>query len=237
MSPSFSVIVPVLCEEERINSLVDHVRALGYGLSVEILVADGHPERTTLAALDRPGVIPIPSSPGRARQMNQAALAASGDVLVFLHADCALPPRAFEAMEAVLADGGYTAGAFDLAIRSDKPSLKLIARAASIRSRLTGTPYGDQTIFITRAAFASLGGFAVLPILEDVDLVRRLRRAGMRLGFAKGRVTTSDRRWELEGIWRRTFANWTIIALYLLGVSPYRLASLYETRPVRKESP
>jgi rSAM/selenodomain-associated transferase 2 len=235
MSPSFSVIVPALGEEARINRLVDHVRTLGYGRSLEILVADGHPERTTLAALDRPGVVPVPAPLGRARQMNRAAREATGDVLVFLHADCALPPRAFEAMEAALGDGVNAAGAFDLAIRSDMPSLALIARAASIRSRLTRTPYGDQAIFITRAAFEALGGYADLPILEDVDLMRRLRRAGMRLGFAKGRATVSPRRWEAEGVWRRTFANWTIIALYLLGVTPHRLAPLFKTGPARKE--
>lgn len=235
MFPSFSVIVPVLGEEDLVNRVVDHIRTVGYGRRVEILVADGHPQRTTLAALDRPGVLAVPAPRGRARQMNAAARKASGDVLVFLHADSTLPAGAFEAMEAVLADGVRVAGAFDLGIRSSRFSLRLIAWVATLRSRLTRTPYGDQAVFITRPAFQALGGYADLPVLEDVDLMRRLRRAGMRIGFAKGRAVTSPRRWEAEGVWRRTFINWAIIILYILGVPPERLAPLHRTRPHTEE--
>lgn len=235
MSPSFSVIVPVLGEEDLVNRVVDHIRTVGYGRRVEILVADGHPQRTTLAALDRPGVLAVPAPRGRARQMNAAARKASGDVLVFLHADSTLPAGAFEAMEAVLADGVRAAGAFDLGIRSSRLSLRLIAWVATLRSRLTRTPYGDQAVFITRQAFQALGGYADLPVLEDVDLMRRLRRAGMRIGFAKGRAVTSPRRWEAEGVWRRTFINWAIIILYILGVPPERLAPLHRAHPHTEE--
>ncbi|KAF0232889.1 MAG: Glycosyl transferase family [Desulfovibrionaceae bacterium] len=236
MSPSFSVIVPVLGEEDLVNRVVDHIRTVGYGRRVEILVADGHPQRTTLAALDRPGVLAVPAPRGRARQMNAAARKASGDVLVFLHADSTLPAGAFEAMEAVLSDPTRVGGAFDLAIRSTRFSLRLIAWVATLRSRLTRTPYGDQAVFLTRPAFQALGGYADLPVLEDVDLMRRLRRAGMRIGFAKGRAVTSPRRWETEGVWRRTFINWAIIILYILGVPPERLAPLHRTRPHTEES-
>ncbi|MFP5239953.1 MAG: TIGR04283 family arsenosugar biosynthesis glycosyltransferase, partial [Acidobacteriota bacterium] len=184
MSHAYSVIVPVLGEEARINALVDHIRTVGYGRRVEILVADGHPQRTSLSALERPGVLAVPAPRGRARQMNAAARHAGGEVLVFLHADCALPAGAFEAMDAVLDAGRCQAGAFDLGIRSPKWSLRLIARMASLRSRLTLAPYGDQAQFFTRAAFDALGGFADMPILEDVDIMRRARRAGLRIGFA-----------------------------------------------------
>ena len=227
MASSFSVIVPVLGEEDLVNQLVDHIRTVGYGRNVEIIIADGHPQRTTLASLDRPGVLAVPASRGRARQMNAAARQASGDVLVFLHADSALPAGAFEAMEHVLADGSRVGGAFDLGIRSRNLSLRLIAWVASRRSRLSRIPYGDQAIFLTRQAFIALGGYHDMPILEEVDLMRRLKRAGMRIGFARGQAVTSPRRWECEGVWRRTFTNWAIIILYILGVSPERLAVMH----------
>ncbi len=235
MTPSFSVIVPAYGEQRGINALVDHIRTVGYGRDVQILVADGHPHRTTLTALERPGVLPVACPPGRARQMNAAARQAEGDVLLFLHADCRLPARAFESMTGVLARG-CAGGAFGLAIASPRWSLRLIAWAATIRSRLTSVPYGDQGIFLRRDAFLALGGYADLPFLEDVDLMRRARCAGLRLGVAAGRVATSPRRWEAEGVWRRTFTNWLIIALYLCGVPPERLAALYRPRPEPKES-
>jgi rSAM/selenodomain-associated transferase 2 len=230
MTPTFSVIVPVLGEEHLVNRVVDHIRTVGYGRQVEILIADGHPERSTLAALTRPGVLAVPAPRGRARQMNAGARKATGEILVFLHADSTLPAGAFEAMERVLADGKRVGGAFDLAIRSRRWSLRLVARAASLRSRLSRVPYGDQAIFLTSRVFRELGGYADIPILEEVDLMRRLRRAGLRIGFAKGRTVTSPRRWEAEGVWRRTFTNWAIILLYLFGVSPERLTRLHKTR-------
>jgi rSAM/selenodomain-associated transferase 2 len=230
MALTFSVIVPVLGEEDLVNRLVDHIRTVGYGRNPEIVIADGHPERSTLSALARPGVLAVPAPRGRARQMNAGARHASGDVLVFLHADSCLPAGAFEAMERVLADG-KAAGAFDLGIRSKRWSLELVARVASLRSRLTRVPYGDQAIFLTRQAFQTLQGYRDMPILEEVDLMRRLKRAGMRMGFAKGRAVTSPRRWEAEGVWRRTFINWAIIVLYLLGVPPEKLAHMH--RPAR----
>ena len=230
MAPTFSVIVPVLGEEHLVNRVVDHIRTVGYGRQVEILIADGHPERSTLAALTRPGVLAVPAPRGRARQMNAGARKATGEILVFLHADSTLPAGAFEAMERVLADGKRVGGAFDLAIRSRRWSLRLVARAASLRSRLSRVPYGDQAIFLTSRVFRELGGYADIPILEEVDLMRRLRRAGLRIGFAKGRAVTSPRRWEAEGVWRRTFINWAIIVLYLLGFPPEGLTRLHKTR-------
>jgi len=235
MRHSFSIIIPVLGEETGINALVDHLRALGYGWNLEILVADGHPGRTTLAALDRQGVVKVPAPRGRAMQMNAAASLATGQVLVFLHADTTLPAGAFQAMENVLADGKAVGGAFDLGIRSTRPSLTLIARVASLRSRITRVPYGDQAIFLTRRAFAALGGYQDLPILEDVDLMGRLKRAGMSIGFARGRALTSPRRWESEGVLRRTLCNWAILALHRLGVSAQRLAAMHPPHNAAKQ--
>lgn len=230
MSLSFSVVIPVLNEQASINAMVDHVRARAVGRPVEIVVADGHARATTLDALARPGVVGVAAPAGRARQMNAGARAATGDVLVFLHADCALPEGAFAGIERVLYDGTRQAGAFGLAIAAPRLSLGCIAAAATLRSKLTRVPYGDQAQFFTRRAFDMLGGFADLPMLEDVDIMERLRRYGMRIGFAPGRVTASARRWEAEGVWRRTAANRLIMLLYTLGVTPGRLAPLYRAR-------
>lgn len=224
------MIVPVLDEADRVNALVDHIRTVGYGRDLEILVADGHVARTTLAALDRPGVTRVASGPGRARQMNAAAKLARGDALVFLHADTKLPVGAFQAMDAVL-DRGLVGGAFDLDIASPRFPYPLIARIASLRSRLTGIPYGDQAIFLDAGVFQALNGYRDLPLLEDVDLLRRLRRAGLRIGFAQGRAVTSPRRYEAEGPWRVILKHQAIMALYLLGVSPERLAGLRRPFP------
>jgi len=237
MSTTVSVIVPVLDEGERINALVDHLRVLGYGRQLEILVADGHPEATTLAALDRPGVLRLSAPPGRALQMNAAARQARGDILVFLHADCRLPQEAFGEMERLLGDDRLAGGAFALAIDAPGWQFSLIARMANFRTRLTRLPYGDQAVFLRREAFHALGGFSDLPLLEDVDLVLRLRRAGMRLSLSPLAVTASARRWLDEGVWRRTLTNWAIMALYTLGVPPARLVPLYRThRPLEGDS-
>lgn len=236
MGQTFSVIVPALGEGALIDSLVDRVRAVAHGRPVEILVVDGHPGRTTLAALTRPGVTGLHAPQGRARQMNAGARAAHGDVLVFLHADSELPDHAFEAMEAVLTDGSRVGGAFDLGIGSPSRPLALIALAATLRSRLTRIPYGDQAIFLLRKTFETLNGFADIPILEDVDLMLRLRRANFAIGFAKGRCLTSARRWGAEGIWRRTLLNQAIMLLYFLGMPPRRLSGLHKPHAAAKAS-
>lgn len=222
---TFSVIIPVWREEAIINSAVDHLRSIGHRHVYEILVIDGHPDSTTLKALDRPGVVKIASAPGRARQMNAGAAQARGQVLVFLHADTKLTAGAFTSMAQVLSTGRVVGGAFDLDIDSRRLVLKIIARAANLRSRLTRIPYGDQGIFLFRRVFEEVGGYPNLPILEDVELMRKLKRASLSINILKVRALTSARRWESEGIFRRTWRNWAIIALYYIGVPPERLAN------------
>jgi len=230
MPPRVSVIVPVLAEGARINALVDHLRVVGYGTSLEILVVDGDPAGSTLAALDRTGIVTLTAPRGRASQQNAGAAAASGDILAFLHADTRLPAGALTAITRALATGAH-AGAFSLSIRSRSPWLRLVAAGANLRSRLFGLPYGDQAFFFRRDLFDALGGFPELPIMEDVALMRALARTGERPVILPERVSTSARRWQAEGLLRTTARNLALLVRYLCGVPADRLAKCYPAMP------
>jgi len=228
--PYFSVIVPALGEAGRINALIDNVRAAGYGLPLEIIVVDGDPAGGTIRAIDRLGVTGLTAPQGRGRQQNAGAAAASGDFLLFLHADTRLPAGAFQAAAELLA-GRAELGAFSLAIRSTSPLLRLIAAGATWRSRLFSLPYGDQALFVRRDLFEAMGGFAEIPVMEDVELVRALRRAGARVAILPQCVVTSARRWRAGGVLATTFGNLLRLLLFSLGVSPERLARRYPAMP------
>jgi rSAM/selenodomain-associated transferase 2 len=224
---TISVIIPVLHEEAVIGEAIARLEAAVSGHGAEIIVVDGGPDAETLKAVGAGRVVKLTSEKGRGWQMNTGAQAASGDILLFLHADTALPPGALREILAAMATGRYAGGAFDLGIADDAPVFRMIERISSLRSRLTRIPYGDQAIFMKRSYFRALGGFSDIPIMEDVDLMRRVKKHGGRLCFIPTRVKTSSRRWRNEGIIRCTLRNWTIMLLYLLGVSPVRLARWY----------
>ena len=223
----FSIIIPVLREAPVIRDAVGRIRALKGGETVEIVVVDGDPEGSTLRAITDSTVRKIQSEKGRGIQMNRGAGAASGEVLLFLHADTALPPDGLCRIRDVLRDGTLAGGAFDLQISSPGPLFRLIERVASCRSRLTRIPYGDQAIFLRRDCFLNLGGFRDLPILEYVDLMRRLRLSGGRIAILPERVVTSARRWEKEGVLYTTLRNWILVVLFILGVDAKRLVRWY----------
>ena len=227
MVPRFSVIIPVLHEEAAINYVLEHISSLREAGASEIIVVDGDPEGKTIGIVRNPKVITTIAQKGRGNQMNAGAALAKGDNLVFLHADTRLPHHAFTLMDVSLRDRMYAAGAFDLAIASTRPIFRLIEKTASLRSRLTLIPYGDQTLFFRRNYFDAIGGFAAIPIMEDVEIMRRIKRRGDRIVFIDQPVTTSARRWEKEGVFLCTLRNWFLISLYLSGVSPERLSRLY----------
>jgi len=164
---------------------------------------------------------------GRARQMNKGAVHAGGKILLFLHADTLLPEGALQRISALMEKGAVVAGAFELGIDSARPVFRIIEKAASLRSRILRIPYGDQAIFIRKDYFRALGGFREIPLMEDVELMRRIKKAGDRISIIPEKVKTSPRRWEKEGILFCTLRNWTLISLYFLGVSPERLAKFY----------
>lgn len=229
MNVRLSVIIPVFREERGITSLVDHLTTRSLMETAEILIVDGDPEQRTLIALQGRNVIRIGSDAGRARQMNAGAAQARGDLLLFLHADTRLPPGADTLIFQALRNLRLVGGAFRLAIDSPRPALGLIAAAANLRTRLTRVPYGDQALFLRRAVFEELGGYADIPLMEDLELMRRIRRKGWPVVLLREAALTSARRWEQEGVWRCTLRNWAVRLLYHRGVSPTRLRRFYPT--------
>ena len=225
----FSIIVPAFHERDRINGLIEHARRLDSGNDVEIIVVDGAPEKDTLGAIHSNNVIKISSEEGRARQMNAGASVASGEILVFLHADTELPPRALEKIVFLMERGDYVGGAFYLGIKSDKFIFKLIAILSSLRSCLNKIPFGDQAIFIRREFFKKIGGYKEIPLMEDVELMKRIKKSGNRIRILYDRVMTSPRRWEREGVIYCTLRNWMLQMLFSLGVSPYQLIRFYKS--------
>lgn len=229
---TISIIIPALGEAAVISGTVADLKRLSADTksttASEIIVVDGSPEGSTIAALDDSAVVTVLSERGRARQMNAGAARASGRVLLFLHADTVLPPDALRLIGKAMGSGRYVAGAFALGIRSERFAFRAIERLASFRSRLTRIPFGDQAIFIRRDYFEEMGGYEEIPLMEDMALMRRIKKRGGRIILFSERVTTSPRRWEKEGILFCTLRNWTLQALYYAGVSPQRLMRFYK---------
>ncbi|MCF8126514.1 MAG: TIGR04283 family arsenosugar biosynthesis glycosyltransferase [Desulfotignum sp.] len=226
---NISVIVPVFKEAKTINAFLETVQAVFPEPGNEIIMVDGSPEGDTLAAVALPQVKKIRSGRGRARQMNQGAAMAKGNILLFLHADTFLPGDAPELITNLLSrDSDLVGGAFSLGIDDDRIPMKIIACFANLRSRMTRVPYGDQSIFLRKDYFERVGGFMEIPIMEDMELMTRIRKQGSRIHILKQKSVTSSRRWKKEGIAACTLRNWLIRLLYHLGVSAERLAALYK---------
>jgi rSAM/selenodomain-associated transferase 2 len=225
--PRFSIIVPVFHEAKRINDLIDHLRQLNTEKGYEIIVADGAPEKDTLNEIHDDKVVKLSSGKGRGKQMNAGASVAKGDILIFLHADTELPMRALKRMNAFINRNQYVGGAFDLGIKSNKFIYRIISFLGSLRSRLNRIPYGDQAIFIRRDYFNEIGGYRDIPLMEDVELMRRIKRSGKKILIFYDRTMTSPRRWEEEGVIYSIFRNWTLQVLYFLGLSPRKLVRFY----------
>lgn len=218
-----SVILPVLNEEKTIGRTLAAVMALH---PHEIIVVDGGSTDRTRRISVEAGAKVLMTGPGRARQMNRGALDASGDVLLFLHADTRLPASALRDIAAALNDARYVGGRFDVELDSDRWLLNLVSFMISLRSRLSKIGTGDQAIFVRRETFAELGGFPEMPLMEDIAFCRMLKRMGD-VACLKSKVVTSARRWETDGVWRTIFRMWTLKLLYLAGVSPARLKRFY----------
>jgi uncharacterized protein len=224
-----SIVIPAINEASTIATVLTHIGDLP---NVEVIVVDGGSQDDTISIAQGFGIKVISSPPGRARQMNAGAKAATGDILLFLHADTILP-FGFEKMvrstlEPPVKGDSPTpvAGAFTLKIDDPLPSLRSIEWLVAWRSQWRQMPYGDQAIFLSAATFWELGGFKEMPIMEDFELMRRLQRQG-RIEILPAPVVTSARRWLKRGVWQTTFINQAIVIAYLLGVSPARLADWY----------
>ena len=232
--PEISVVIPVLDEEHRINDIIQHLRDLDGGKHCQIIVIDGDPDGETIDEIEDMKVVTAIGEAGRAKQMNAGAQLALGDVIIFLHADTELPEQAFEKVTRLMEDEDVVAGAFRLAFDSDSKWMRLIALFSNIRNRFTKTPGGDQAIFVWREYFERTDGFKPMPIMEDLELMRRIKKRRDGIKILKDKVITSSRGYEKNGIIRKAFKNSLLRLLYRLGVSPYRLAEMHQTNSKRQ---
>jgi rSAM/selenodomain-associated transferase 2 len=222
-----SIVVPVLDEADAMAAHLDALTPLR-ARRVEVVVVDGGSRDGTVEQAQGQADRVLVAERGRASQMNAGARATRGDILLFLHADTRLPPGADELVREALADGRVW-GRFDVRIEGGR-LLGLIAALMNLRSRLTGIATGDQAIFVTRAAFAAVGGYPDIPLMEDIVLSRRLKRLS-RPACLKARVTTCGRRWERNGAFRTILTMWRLRLAFYLGADPRALALAYGYRP------
>ncbi len=227
---NFSIIIPVLYEGSRINTLIEKLYQQFTGESFEVIVVDGDPEGSTTRAIRHSDVVAACSEPGRGRQMNIGAKHAQGEIVIFLHADTDLPLEAFGHIRSVLSNGRYVAGAFELRWNDDSWKFRLLEVTASWRYRLTRIPYGDQAFFMSKEYFFRIGGFSEIPIMEDLEFMQRIKKRGERVHISQtSHVLTSARRWNKEGIGYSVLRSWTLASLYCLGVPSQRLVKYYRT--------
>ena len=223
MPTRISIVIPVLDEAGRIVATLAALAPLR-AQGAELIVVDGGSSDGT-AALCKGLADAVLSAPrGRALQMNAAARAASGAVLLFLHADTRLPDDALTQIAQAVQTQPW--GRFDVRIAGRSPMLPVVAALMNTRSRLTGIATGDQALFVRRDAFDAVGGFPAQPLMEDIELCKRLRRLG-RPACLRAKVVTSGRRWDSRGAWRTIGLMWRLRLLYWLGVPAERLAAAY----------
>lgn len=223
-----SIVLPVLNEGERLRGAINalrHLRVNGH----EVIVVDGGSSDETPAIAAQLADHFLTSPRGRALQMNAGARAASGDVLLFLHADTLLPPGADRLILDGLHNSGRGWGRFDVRLADRHPLLRLVALMMNLRSRLTGIMTGDQAIFVRGDWFGRIGGYPEIALMEDIALSRHLKREGPPLCL-KAKALTSSRRWRERGIARTIMTMWRLRLAYFLGADPDRLARLYDRR-------
>jgi rSAM/selenodomain-associated transferase 2 len=219
-----SVVIPVLNEEQSIARTLSEIRCAD---NEEVIVVDGGSSDGTLEIAGKFTDKVFIAQKGRGCQMNFGARQASGDILFFLHADCVMPERGFEIMREVLADQSISAGAFDLGIDHPAACFRIIEFGANVRSHLTSIPYGDQGLFVKRKIYERIGGFSEMPLMEDIDIAKRLKRQG-KIKFSGTPILASPRRWLKEGPLFTTFRDWILALSYTFWeISPDKLLKYY----------
>ena len=221
----FSIIVPMLNEAPGMSGVLARLVELERQ-GCEILIVDGGSDDGSVALAERAGFRVLASTKGRARQMNLGAAKATGDVLLFLHADTLLPEGALANVRQTMLKTDAVWGRFDVVIDGAHPMLRVIARLMNRRSRWTGIATGDQAIFVSRAAFDAVGGYPDQPLMEDIELSKRLKRIGPP-ACLRARVATSGRRWESRGVWRTVLLMWRLRWAYWRGTPAEQLAQRY----------
>lgn len=222
--PTISIVIPVLNEAAGIVPVLERLQGFRRQ-GAEVIVVDGG-SRDETADCARPLADCVIASPrGRGRQMNVGAAQATGDILLFLHADTLLPASALSSVSAAVARGACW-GRFDVHIAGAISGLAMVAFMMNWRSRLTGIATGDQAIFVTRTAFQRQGGFPTIPLMEDIALSQALRKVAWPACLAD-QVSTSGRRWEKHGLLRTILSMWWLRLRFFLGASPHALAREY----------
>lgn len=222
---TISVIIPTLYEQERINGLIRQMRYQDQ--DCEIIVVDGDPDGSSTAVITDPAVICLTASKGRGMQLAAGVALATGDVVLMLHADTALPDNGLGLIVDAVRQGTCW-GAFRLGIAARGIGYRVIEQMVDIRCRLFSLPYGDQAVFVTRSRLEQAGGVPNIPLMEDVALARSLMQHCGPCKLLPLRVQTSPRRWQQDGILKRTVKNWWLLARYLSGADPADLAKEYE---------
>lgn len=216
---SVSVVIPALNEADRIAAVIETTRAQS---PMQIIVVDGGSDDATVSTATGADVV-LTSAPGRAIQQNLGAAQCCGEVILFLHADCVLGAGALDGIAAVATDDSVIAGCLTQVIDSPRLALRAIARGNNLRARLLKWAYGDQAIWVRRSLFERLGGFPQVPFMEDLLLMKQLKRQPGRFVRLKPTVTTPPRHWERRGAMRQTLLNWWLIAQLHLGRSPAKM--------------
>jgi len=227
ISCTFSIIIPVLHESEIINTLLEKLKHIATDEVFEIIVVDGSPTQDTLQVITDKTIITCLCQQGRGCQMNAGAARATGDILVFLHADTILPTNALLLIQKTLQNKQLVGGAFTLQIQSHNTLLRMIAAFSTFRSQITRAPYGDQVIFLRKSCFDAIGGYKDIPLMEDIDLMRRIKKKKGEIIILPHSVITSDRRWKQEGLFYTALRDSIIIFLYWCGIPAEKLAKFY----------
>lgn len=225
MKPALCIVVPVLDEASRLGPFLGKLQALRKR-GVRLVIVDGGSSDASVEIARELADIVFQAPRGRASQMNAGAAACRSDALLFLHADTELPEDGDQLVLDALAHGAHW-GRFDVRIDDPRATFRFVESLMNVRSRFSGIATGDQTLFVRRDHFESIGGFPEIALMEDIALSRALKRHG-RPACLRARVVTSARRWNQYGIWRTIALMWWLRASYFLGVDPTRLALVYE---------
>lgn len=227
-SAALSIVIPALNESATLARCLARLQAMR-ARGVEVVVVDGGSSDDTLSYARGVADHALTATRGRATQMNAGARVATGERILFLHADCVVPEDADALVITATSAGSLAWGRFDVTIAGAHPLLKVVAGLMNLRSRLTGIATGDQGIFMTRAAFESVGGFPVQPLMEDIEIASRLKRLSRPISIPR-HIITSGRRWEKNGVWKTIFFMWRLRLMYFFGASPQHLNDLYHGR-------
>jgi len=214
LTKEISIIIPTLNEESTISQCLEAVIDIP---GIEVIVADGGSTDSTVAIVGQHrDVKVVPSVTGRSVQMNKGAGSASGEILLFLHADCVLSRVAVLNVRNIFEDSTFVGGAFKIKLLSDKFLYRLIEMGINFRTKIFKLPYGDQGLFVKRSVFEELGGFREMPNCEDLDFICRLKKQG-KITILDERISSSIRRWVNHGILRTSLRNQSLLLSYVLG--------------------